>query len=307
MQDLIDEISNQLYEQFGIEKGISKRTFHYDIDLMRSLPPRGFDAPIKVRDGFYSYEDPDFSINNIELSETDIETINNALTLLNNFSKLSINEELALVKAKLQGEVGKNEKKKTIILFEQREVKGGEYISPLYKAISDNSSIQLSYKPFKADKVKSFIVHPYLLKQYNHRWYLIGYSSAHCSIGLYSLDRIEEIQSSDEKFIPNTFINIDSYFKDIVGVTLPQNEEPKEIQIKVSKSQSPYILTKPLHCSQIVVSEDSDGLTIGLVLIPNYEFFSLLMSYGDTLEILSPKNIRNQMVEIIRKTLHVYD
>jgi predicted DNA-binding transcriptional regulator YafY len=294
---LTDEISNQLYEHFGIEKGISKRTFHYDIELMRSLPPRGFDAPIEVKDGYYFYEDPDFSIDNTALTETDIETINNALTLLNNFSKLSINEELALVKAKLLGEVSNQTNKEPIILFEQREVKGAEFISPLFKKINEYSAIALTYKSFRAEHANTFIVHPYLLKQYNHRWYLIGYSSTHQNIGLYSLDRIENIQNTEEKFIPNKFFNPDTYFNNIIGVTIPENEDIREIKIKVYSAQVPYVLTKPIHSSQKVISESKEYAIISLSIIPNYEFFSRILSFGNELEILEPGEIREIVIK----------
>ena len=60
--ELREYISEKLYEEFNIEKGIGPRQLAEDISIMRRLPPQGFDAPIKRRDGFVFYSDPDFSI-----------------------------------------------------------------------------------------------------------------------------------------------------------------------------------------------------------------------------------------------------
>jgi predicted DNA-binding transcriptional regulator YafY len=306
MHDLTEEISRQLEENFHVDKGISKRTFHYDIELMRSLPPRGFDAPIIVKEGYYSYEDPCFSIDNIPLNETDIETINNAITLLGQFSKLHIHEELAVVKEKLYGGVLQNNHQSKVIDFEQREVKGSEFLAPLFKTIKDNQSINLNYQPFKSDAPILDVVHPYLLKQYNQRWYLVGLNNAYGRIGVYSLDRILSFEPANEKYIPNTILKPDTYFKDIIGITIPYDEPLQTITLHFTNDQKPYILTKPIHLSQKVIHDGHDGLTITVSLIPNYEFFSLVLSFGENVEIVDPIDIRDKMKDKLNKTFHQY-
>jgi predicted DNA-binding transcriptional regulator YafY len=296
VKDLIDEVSKKLYEEFGQDKGISLRTLRYDIQLMRSLPPRGFDAPIVNKDGYYEYKDPDFSIDDTPLNETDIDTINEAIELLSQFSKLPIYEELALVKAKLYGEVIQSSERTKVIDFEQRQVKGIEYLAPLYKTITEKRALNMAYQPFKAEKPFIGVVHPYLLKQYNHRWYLIGLSQSHNNIGLYSLDRILSFDYSPDTYIPNAFMDANTYFKNIIGITVPTNEEIQTITLHFTNDQKPYVLTKPLHASQQILSDDTNGLIITVEVIPNYEFFSLVLSYGDKVEVIAPINIR----EIVR-------
>jgi predicted DNA-binding transcriptional regulator YafY len=306
MQDLIEEISNKLYEDFGMEKGISKRTFHYDIELMRSIPPRGFDAPIIFKDGYYHYKDPCFSIENTPLNETDIDTITDAITLLSQFSKLPIHEELSIVKEKLYGEVLQNNPRAKVIDFEQREVKGSEFLAPLFKAINDNISIKLEYQPFKSGVPVSDVVHPYLLKQYNHRWYLLGLNNAYCRIGVYSLDRILSFGPSNEVYVPNTLLKPETYFKDIIGITIPYDETLQTITLHFTNDQKPYILTKPIHISQQIINNDEDGLTINISVIPNYEFFSMILSFGENVEVIAPVAIRNKMKEKLNKASHKY-
>jgi predicted DNA-binding transcriptional regulator YafY len=260
---------------------------------MRSLPPRGFNAPIVVKEGYYSYEDPDFSIDNTPLNETDIETINNAITLLSQFSKLPIYEELAVVKEKLSGEALQYHKHTKVIDFEQREVKGSEHLAPLFKAINGKKSITLVYQSFKAIKPTKSVVYPYLLKQYNHRWYLVGLSKLYNKISVYSLDRIVSFEPSTETYVLNTLLEPDTYFTNIIGITIPGEEELQMITLLFNNEQKPYILTKPIHRSQQVLTDDQNGLKITVRLIPNYEFYSLVLGFGENVEIIEPVKIRN--------------
>src|SRR6056297_2682395 len=118
LEDLIETISNEMYEQFGIDKGISKRTVQYDINTMRSDPPRGFAAPIACENGCYFYEDQDFSIDNNPLNETDIENLNEASAILKQFAHLPLYGELEGMLGKLQENIVQNDAE-TIVAFEQ--------------------------------------------------------------------------------------------------------------------------------------------------------------------------------------------
>jgi hypothetical protein len=65
--------SEQLGEHRGVYKLVSERTIREDIRVMRS-DALGFEAPILVKDGIYTYEDPNYSIFNTAVHDLDILT-----------------------------------------------------------------------------------------------------------------------------------------------------------------------------------------------------------------------------------------
>lgn len=308
LQNLIDEISEQLFENFGIEKGVSRRTVFYDIELMRSLPPRGFDAPIVLKDGFYCYEDPTYSIDNIPLSEKDMSSINDAISLLEQFNQLPISTELSLIKEKLYRETFIfNTTPQKIIEFENKNVKGSEFLIPLYKCIKDKNVLEILYHPFKHKTASQLIVHPYFLKQYNSRWYLIAYCKTFDKVGFYSLDRLVSISVSvDNTCNENLKPEAETYFKDIIGVSLPEKGIIQEIILHFSAEQAPYVKTKPIHTSQKVMSESETGIEIALNIIPNYEFYSLMLSFGSSVTIISPDDLRTSIITILENSIKNY-
>jgi predicted DNA-binding transcriptional regulator YafY len=195
-EDLLEHLSEKLFEEFDIAKGISTRQLAEDIHIMRKLPPTGYDAPIKRRNGYVYYEDPDFSIDQNPLSESDVDALEGALILLKQFKDLPHFDELKSIPYKLQGSVTLQSRKKTLIQFETNPlVKGNEWIPILSDYISNKNPVNLTYKSFKAGSEKMEVMHPYLLKEYRNRWFVFGYNENFRRISNYALDRILKVET----------------------------------------------------------------------------------------------------------------
>ena len=71
IKSLQEACSKQLAEQRGIYKLVAERTIRDDIRIMRS-DALGFNAPIVVANGYYSYAEPSYAIFNTKMEELDI-------------------------------------------------------------------------------------------------------------------------------------------------------------------------------------------------------------------------------------------
>ena len=82
IEDLVDAVSDALYEMEGIGKGVSLRTIQNDIQIMRS-DKLGYNAPIVVYDlKYYRYADPNYSITELPLTVEDFNLITKAVKML---------------------------------------------------------------------------------------------------------------------------------------------------------------------------------------------------------------------------------
>ena len=69
----------------------------------------------------------------------------------------------------------------------------------------------------------------------------------------------------------------------------------------------PYIKTKPLHKSQMTVEVDEEGNGIFQIeVILNYELEKDLLSFGESIEVLSPKSLRDTMKKRLRAAAAQY-
>ena len=104
-------------------------------------------------------------------------------------------------------------------------------------------------------------------------------------------------------YIENSETDFDSYFDNVIGVTIP--DAPLEtIKLRFTPSRLQYVLTKPLHKSQ-VCTDPASGIII-LKLIPNNETDALILSFGADVEVLEPESYRNRIREKVQSAFANY-
>ena len=104
-----------------------------------------------------------------------------------------------------------------------------------------------------------------------------------------ALDRMMNVLESKSMFIPNTSIDWDDYFEDMIGVTRPENTELEEVVLHFFGKTGNYIETKPIHGSQKHRRLADQTLEVSLNLLVNYELEHLILSYADSVKVLHPK------------------
>lgn len=131
------------------------------------------------------------------------------------------------------------------------------------------------------------MIHPYLLKEYKNRWYVYAFDELSDENRLFGLDRIRSLSAKPGQTFRYFTGNRRELFRHMIWVSMTDND-PQEIILRLRASQSEYILSKPLHDSQEVVSRDGDSVTIRLFVRMNYELQSLVRGYGTGVEVLKP-------------------
>lgn len=283
----------------------SKRTIQNDIKVMRSND-LGYNAPIKNENGYYYYSENNYSIKNITLNHADFEHISLAAKVLGQYKGFDFFNDLNGIFEKFESrlQLRFNKQVHQHIAFEEMPTaKGTTYLKPLLENINQKQVIEISYQKFNVDKTNNYIIHPYLLKEYDNRWYVLGYSEQRQAIATFALDRIEEIEVlADKLFVENQSFNAKSYFSDTIGVTY-SGQEPEKIVIKVETEFAPYLMTKPLHHSQKVLEKDTRFYTFVYLLVVNQELENILMSLANHLIVVEPKQLKHSLKEKIQKAL----
>ncbi len=298
MDDLVDACNKELYNYDG--SSVTERQVRADIQFMQR--EAGGAVPLETkRDGhrvYYRYSDQDFSIKNLPMSQREVELLTDTINLLSRFKGLPNHEWLNATLVQMKSTFNIDNAQQSYVSFAQNEdLQGLKYFTPLYEAIASQQVLALQYHKFDGTSWER-MVHPYQLRQYNNRWFLVGMEpkvKEKLPLVVIPLDRIDDYRIFEgEKYIAFNG-DIDECFKDIVGVSLRFYESCQHIVFKAYPSVAPYIETKPIHHSQRVI-ERHEGYTIfSLDLIPNYEFESLMMTYADNCEIQEPASLREKL------------
>jgi predicted DNA-binding transcriptional regulator YafY len=308
LEDLIYECSEALYEYEGIDKGVSRRTVQADIQIMRS-DKLGYNAPIIVVDRkYYQYEEQDYSITNIPISDQDLGKLSEAVQFLKQFQGFSHFKELDGMVQKLEDHVYSQQTNQLpVIDFEKNEnLKGIEFLDDLYQSIIKKETIKITYQSFKARSANTFDFHAFLLKEFRNRWFLIGSKHKGDAILNLALDRIVSIESSSKAYRTNPKFDADEYFKHAIGVSVSPTLEPEEVILFITHKHAPYALTKPFHPSQKQIGADYYGVTISLNVQLNFELEKEILGLGDGVRVVAPERLRKSIQNRLQGGLDLY-
>ncbi len=176
------------------------------------------------------------------------------------------------------------------------------FLTVVIDALRGNRKIRLSYKGNSMAEYRDMTVHPYCVKLFKRRWYLIGYSEYSKGVRLFMLDRAEEAELLEGTFqIPDDF-DSEGYFEDFYGVRRSEDVKQKVV-VKVTAKIRDLIRTIPLHKSQVEIETGREYSLFEYYLKPNFDFKQEIISYLDSMEVMEPLSLRK---EIGRTMLDVY-
>jgi len=310
LEDLIEKVSETLYELEGITSGVSKRTIQADIQLMRS-DKLGYNAPIIVKDKrFYIYDDASYSITKAPINNADVDKMKEIVGVLKQFNAFNYFDEMSDMIARLENNLYKSTHQggSYIQLESNNQLKGMEHIPKLYQAILNKCALLIEYKSFKAQQSQNTIYYPHLLKEYRNRWFLIVKSKKGGLLLNLALDRIIEFQElPNEPFVIHEGIDFERYYSDLIGVTKSEKDRPHKVILEFDNKHAPYVITKPLHHTQQIISERQKTTVFRIDVILNFELEREILGFGECVKILAPRTLADRVRKRIQQASALYE
>lgn len=259
------------------EKEIPERTFHNHREAIRGI--FGIEIAFDRRLGYY--------IDNPE--ELDGEGISS--WLLESMSLSNILRESADMRSR--------------ILFE-KVPSSSKWLSVIVNAMRDSKALEMTYQSFKRTEPTTFETHPYCLKVFRQRWYMLARTIGKEELRIYSLDRIIDIKVLNKTLeLPAGFEAAD-FFSDYFGIIIGHNVKPSIMEIKATAEQAKYLESLPLHPSQEIIEVTPEYTVFRYRLVPTFDLKQEILSRGATLEVLSPDWFRKEIVDELKNAILNY-
>lgn len=306
VDDLLDKVNDHLVQEMGVEP-ISKRTLYTDLERLQD--PDLYNADLEKRiDGrkvYYRYREKGFSITNSPITPHQLSELQHILQALERVSNFPFGAWLDSLRENKNFPINEDYGNKAIIGIEHNpDLIGMNFFGEVFQAIVNTQVLSIDYRDFHGNEY-TYIFHPFYLKQYNQRWFLIGRNEAEPdTIWNLAIDRIQTLKPVHHPFV-STDIDFDDYFYDIIGVTHQADSKLEKILLRFSAESLPYVLTKPLHPSQKKRINGSEFL-IQITVKPNYEFYSVIRSFGKNVEIVEPPLVRQAFAEEMIEVVKIY-
>lgn len=262
------------FEIRGIQSGLSERSFQKDIENIRTQ--FGIDI-------IYCQHNQGYRI------EQDYDAMLNIEKILEPFEVFNA----------LHGHTELSEYVKT----EPHQPAGTHYLSKLLYAIKNTLRVDITYMKFGATDPTIRSLEPYLIRQFHGRWYVIGKLVTTNEFKTFGLDRILDLDVSKECFAKDANFNYDIKFKNSFGIYASDDGQIEDVELSFSELDGHYIKSSPLHHSQRTLSDNENGLTIGLKLKITDDFIMELLSLSSSLSVLKPAWLKQKMVDIYNKAI----
>lgn len=322
IQEIADKVNAQLAE-LG-QNPVSKRCVEKDISYLENESPfcvelEEFwvdaldknDRPYRKR--CIRYSDPTYSIFKPKLTDDEKAILASALYTLGSFDGLENFGWLNDLKSRLQ-----LIDQEPIISLSKNLIENTSLIAQLFTAIRNKIAVGLAYHKSSNEQSGQTTLSPYLLKEYNRRWYLIGGAADSGRILTFALDQIDALTLLPAQIYKPCDVDLNERFDDIIGITFVDEAPLLKIRFWVSDTSKGYVATKPLHASQISLGEAQSaalrlknpdlrgGAFFSIECRQNYELIRELCSFGGELKVLSPEPIVAAVVERIKRLSATY-
>jgi predicted DNA-binding transcriptional regulator YafY len=192
--------------------------------------------------------------------------------------------------------------------FEEKPyVSGGAFLQDILNAIIENKKIEITYSKFFEAEDKVYLIDPHVLKEYQGIWYVSGWLESAKEIRTFALDRIKELKVlQQQQFKRQKDFKHQQYFKEVIGVSHPNNHKTVRVVLNARSSLVPYLKLLPLHVSQKIIAENSGECILSVELIPNREFFMKILSLGDQIKVSEPQSVVSELKETLKRMSELY-
>jgi len=193
------------------------------------------------------------------------------------------------------------------IVFDNSEgLQGIQYLELFLTAIKQHREISFTHYNFQKNTTTKRLLKPYLLKEYANRWYIVGKQEGTKEFRNFGIDRVSNVQLTENTFVPNTDIDINYLYHDVIGMVYSENTKQRVV-LSFNPEQGQYVKTLPLHHSQQVLIDSDIEFQISLELIPNRSLVERILMYGSSVKVIEPITLVDEIIGIYRGALSQYN
>jgi predicted DNA-binding transcriptional regulator YafY len=176
----------------------------------------------------------------------------------------------------------------------------------LLHAIKNKLKIKFTYQKFWEEEVSQRLVEPFALKEFKNRWYILAKDSKDNNIKSFALDRLTNLEITTQHYLYPHNYSVEENYRYCFGIISPNGSDPQDIILSFDPFQGKYIKTLPLHETQEVLVDNDQETRIKLKLCLTHDLFMELLSFGDNMKVIEPKELSEEIKEAHKKAYKQY-
>lgn len=200
------------------------------------------------------------------------------------------------------------------ILMETAPVEG-DLLKGVIEAMKEGLKLELEHRRYGVEETRTFLIEPYCIKLFKHRWYVLGkiHREAHDGkperdyMSLFSFDRIVRLQITQEPFVVDPTFDAESFFRNSYGVLVSPEKQPQRIVLRAYDHQRYYLKDLPLHHSQKQCGEGEGWTDFEYHLCSSSDFVAQIMRYGRYVKVMEPQSLADEVKTALLEAAQRYE
>jgi predicted DNA-binding transcriptional regulator YafY len=167
--------------------------------------------------------------------------------------------------------------------------RGFEHFELFAKACREQIPVSFVHYGYRKRAFSAVLLHPFLIKEFDNKWYLFGYSEKHREVRHFGFDRIfgpQLLGKPFHKFDTQATFDILAHS---YGVFPIPDKKKQRITLEVSSLITHYFEAYPIHASQQLDKKAGGSAVLTLELVPTIELARFLLWHGRHVQHIAPK------------------
>jgi len=179
----------------------------------------------------------------------------------------------------------------------------GDIVRTLNDSVLDRRRLEMRYRTGSTGAESTRKLDPYRVWYRSGGLYVVGHDHRSGEIRTFAVDRILEIEPTDERFEPPEDFDFDRYIGSSFGVVA---EPAAHVRIRFTPSWATYVREHSWHPSQKLETLADGGLELIMEVGGAAELRSWVLSFGSGAEVLEPQELREEVARELRHTAALY-
>ena len=286
----------------------SRRTIFRDLNEIRDI---GVPYRYDTRTGAYSV-DPDFFLPPVNLNHREAMGLLLLAHKIRNHLELPFKQAILLAAMKLENSLPVKIRRycsaalqKIFIVADPQERTGilDSLFERLMEAVLKKRVVHICHVSPHERKSVVIEVRPYHLVYRGHAWYMVGKSSRCERVWAFRLSRIKELTISDRCFVEDEKFDI----REHIGRAWSMVTEGKlyNVKLRFLPEVANDVAQVQWHDTQSVTWENDGSAILEFRVDGLNEITWWILSYGDRVQVLAPRVLRDRIVQIAEKTARI--
>ncbi len=191
---------------------------------------------------------------------------------------------------------------------------GGALLRRIIKAMRVNRKINMQYQKYSSATAKTYLAEPYCVKLFKRRWYVLTKverekedGTIEKSMSVFSLDRIVDVELTQEKFVLDDNFDAEKYFAESFGIMVDTNIKPERIILRAYGMERYYLRDLPLHPSQREIAANDEYIDFEIRIRPTSDFKAHILSRGEWLQVIAPSWLAEDIMHLHQASIDKYN